>query len=67
MCVRPATMPGWLQAVVHVNPVSHLVIAERALLQGQPSGTQAAWVLLACVALTAVFAPATALLYRRQR
>ena len=65
--VRPATMPGWLQAVVHANPVSHLVTAERALLHGQPAAAQAAWVLLACVALTAVFAPVTALLYRRQR
>jgi ABC-2 type transport system permease protein len=27
--VAPRTMPGWLQAIVSVNPVSHLVTAER--------------------------------------
>jgi ABC-2 type transport system permease protein len=35
--VRPATMPGWLQAFVRVNPVSHLVTAERGLLAGEPA------------------------------
>ena len=25
----PQTMPGWLKAFVHANPVSHLVDAER--------------------------------------
>jgi ABC-2 type transport system permease protein len=65
--VAPHTMPGWLQAFVRVNPVSHLVTAERALLAGQPAGTQLAWVLLASAALVAVFAPVTAWLYGRQR
>lgn len=32
--VSPQTMPGWLQAFVHTNPVSHLVDAERGLLTG---------------------------------
>ncbi len=32
--VNPATLPGWLRAFVDVNPVSHLVIAERALMAG---------------------------------
>jgi ABC-2 type transport system permease protein len=37
--VRPQTMPGWLQAFVHVNPVSHLVAAERGLMGAiQPPG-----------------------------
>ena len=34
--VRPQTMPGWLQAFVKINPVSHLVDAERGLLAGHP-------------------------------
>jgi ABC-2 type transport system permease protein len=65
--VAPHTMPGWLQAVVRVNPVSHLVTAERALMAGQPAASQLAWVLLASGALVAVFAPVTAWLYGRQR
>src|SRR5215475_1512399 len=62
-----ATMPGWLQAFVSVNPVSHLVTAERALMAGAPAGGQIAWVLLASTILAAVFAPLTAWLYGRQR
>jgi len=65
--VAPGTMPGWLQSFVHVNPVSHLVTAERALMAGHPGGGQIAWVLLASTILTAVFAPLTAWLYKRQR
>ena len=42
--VQPATMPGWLQAFVRVNPVSHLVTAERGLLSGHPDTGQVAWV-----------------------
>src|SRR5215467_4751844 len=38
--VAPPTMPGWLQAFVSVNPVSHLVTAERALMAGAPAGGQ---------------------------
>ena len=65
--VAPHTMPGWLQAFVRVNPVTHLVTAERALMAGQPAAGQLAWVLLASAALAAVFAPLTAWLYGRQR
>jgi ABC-2 type transport system permease protein len=65
--VSPQTMPGWLQAFVSVNPVSHLVTAERGLITGHPAAGQIAWVLLASAALTAVFAPVTAHLYGRQR
>jgi ABC-2 type transport system permease protein len=65
--VRPQTMPGWLQAFVKVNPVSHLVTAERALMAGQAAAGQVAWVLLASAALAAVFAPVTVHLYGRQR
>jgi len=65
--VSPQTMPGWLQAFVHVNPVSHLVTAERGLIAGQAGLGQVAWVLLAAAALAAVFAPLTAWLYGRKR
>jgi ABC-2 type transport system permease protein len=65
--VAPQAMPGWLQAFVAVNPVSHLVTAERALLAGHPAAGSIAWVLLASTVLAAVFAPLTAWLYGRQR
>jgi ABC-2 type transport system permease protein len=35
--VNPATMPGWLQAFVAVNPVTHLADASRGLMHGQPA------------------------------
>ena len=65
--VAPPTMPGWLQAIVRVNPVSHLVTAERGLLSGHPTAGQVAWVLIAAAIVTAVFAPLTAWLYGRPR
>lgn len=65
--VSPQTMRGWLQAFVHVNPVSHPVTAERGLIAGQAALGEVAWVLLAAAALAAVFAPLTAWLYGRKR
>jgi len=65
--VAPHTMPGWLQVLVSVNPVSHLVSAERALMAGHPAAGPMAWVLLASAALATVFAPVTAWLYGRPR
>jgi ABC-2 type transport system permease protein len=62
--VRPATLPGWLRAFVDVNPVSHLVTAERALMSGTATAGQVGWALLASAALLAVFAPLTMFLYR---
>jgi ABC-2 type transport system permease protein len=65
--VRPQTMPGWLQAFVKINPVSHLVTAERDLIGGQAAAGQVAWALLASAVLVTVFAPVTVYLYGRQR
>ena len=65
--VNPATMPGWLRAFVQVNPVSHLVTAERALMSGSATAGQVGWALLASAALVAVFAPLTMVLYRKGR
>lgn len=65
--VDPATMPGWLQAFVKVNPVSHLVTVTRDLmLDGHTGNSELAWVLLGSLVLTAIFAPLTISLYRRQ-
>src|SRR5690606_2407657 len=55
--VDPATMPGWLQAFVSVNPVTHLANASRSLMHGQPDIASVIWVLLATAIITAIFAP----------
>ena len=65
--VDPATMPGWLQAFIDVNPISHLVTAARGLMGGTATAGQVGWVLAAAATLTAVFAPLTTHLYRNQR
>jgi ABC-2 type transport system permease protein len=65
--VAPATLPGWLEAFVDVNPVSHLVTAERGLIHGTATLGEVAWVLVASAALVAVFAPLTMHLYRNRR
>ncbi len=65
--VNPATMPGWLHAFVNVNPVSHLVSAERALMNGTAAASQVGWVLLASAGLIAVFGTLTMFLYRARR
>jgi ABC-2 type transport system permease protein len=65
--VDPATMPGWLRTFVEANPVSHLVTTERALMDGTATAGQVVGVLLAALAVSAVFAPLTMYLYRTQR
>lgn len=61
--VNPRTMPGWLQAFINVNPVTHLVIAVRGLMSGTATAGQIGWVLVACLALIAIFVPLTLYLY----
>ena len=65
--VDPKTTPGWLEAFIKVNPVSHLVTAVRGLMYGNTTSSEIAWVLLACVLLTLVFAPLTMWLYGHER
>lgn len=48
-------------------PVSHLVTAERDLMNGAVSGEQIVWVLIASAALTLLFAPLTVYLCGRER
>jgi oleandomycin transport system permease protein len=55
--VRVSTMPGWLQAFVTVNPISHLVSAVRGLLLGGPVATQVGWTFAWILALLVVFFP----------
>ena len=59
------TMPGWLQPVVEVNPVSVLVDAVRSLMVGAPDGGAILAVLVVSGALVAVFGPLTMRAYAR--
>jgi daunorubicin/doxorubicin transport system permease protein len=63
--VPVSKLPGWLQAFVNVNPISHLVSAMRELANQGAIGAQVGWTLLVCLALIAVFAPLSVLSYRR--
>jgi ABC-2 type transport system permease protein len=64
--VEPRTMPAWLQTVVDLNPTTHVVTATRGLMQGTVTAAEIGWVLVACAALNAAFAPLTMYLYRRK-
>jgi ABC-2 type transport system permease protein len=64
--VSPETLPGWLEAFVDVNPISHLVTATRALMDGTVAGLELGVALGTAALLTAVFAPLTTYLYRRK-
>lgn len=60
------SMPGWLQAWVKVNPVTHLVEAVRGLLVGGPVTTPVLQTLGWGALMLAVFAPLAVRAYRRQ-
>lgn len=64
--VKTSTMPGWLQAFVKVNPLSHLVSAVRALMLGGPAGTEVLWTLAWCAGLLIVFFPLALRAYIRR-
>jgi ABC-2 type transport system permease protein len=64
--VEPSTLPGWLEAFVDVNPISHLVTASRAFMDGTVAGLELAVALGTAAVLTVVFAPLTSYLYRRK-
>ncbi|MFC6732575.1 MULTISPECIES: ABC transporter permease [unclassified Haladaptatus] len=65
--VDPATMPAWLQTVVGVNPVTHLVDAARGLMHGTVVFADVAWVLGVSAVIVAVFGPLALHLYRTER
>ncbi len=64
--VDPGTMPGWLQAVVSVNPVTLLVTAVRGLMDGTATAAQIGLALIAPAIITAIFGPLAMRLYRRK-
>ena len=63
--VAPETLPGWLEAFVDVNPISHLTTSARGLMGGDAEADSIVISLLTAAGLTAVFAPLTVRLYRK--
>jgi oleandomycin transport system permease protein len=61
-----ATMPGWLQAWVKVNPVSILADAVRGLLNGGPLGTPVTQSLIWAAILLVAFGPLSVWAFRRR-
>jgi ABC-2 type transport system permease protein len=64
--VNPETMPGWLEAFVNVNPVSHVTTALRGLFGGTVTAGQVGLALVGPAALTLLLAPVVLVLYRRK-
>ncbi len=64
--VRPETMPGWLEAFVARNPVTHMTTAMRALFAGTADVAVVLLALALPVAMTLVLAPVVLRLYRRR-
>lgn len=55
--VQASTMPGWLQAFVSVNPISHLAGAVRGLMLGGPVAAQVGWTFAWIAGMLVVFFP----------
>jgi ABC-2 type transport system permease protein len=64
--VEPRTMPGWLQAFVNVNPITHLVAAVRSTMEGRWDPAEIMWTLVASAVLVAVFGTLTMRFYNRK-
>ncbi|GAA4659288.1 ABC transporter permease [Streptomyces chumphonensis] len=62
--VRVETMPGWLQAWVDINPVTHLSDAFRGLLVGGEIAGPVLWSLIWAAGIAAVFIPLALRAYR---
>ena len=60
------TLPGWLQAFVKINPVSHVVTAVRDLMNDGAFTAEVGWALLGCTAVVAIFAPLAVRSYSRK-
>ncbi|KAA0020165.1 ABC transporter permease [Antrihabitans cavernicola] len=60
------TMPGWMQAFVKVNPVTHIIGAVRDLANHGHIGADFGWSLLGSAILVAVLAPLTVKMYMRK-
>jgi oleandomycin transport system permease protein len=66
MVARTDTMPGWLQAWVKVNPVTHVMDANRGLMTEGPVARPVLITLLWSAGFLIVFAPLAVQAYRRR-
>jgi len=64
--VPTTTMPGWLQAFVHVNPVTLVINACRDLMNDGQLTERVVWAVVGCVAVVAIFAPLAVRSYSRK-
>jgi oleandomycin transport system permease protein len=64
--VKASTLPGWMRSFVKVNPLSHLIAAERGLLLGGPVGSDVLWTFAWMGILLAVFVPLALRAYARR-
>jgi oleandomycin transport system permease protein len=64
--VRTDTLPGWLQAFVHVNPITPLVSTIRGLLIGGPVASHLVVTLAWMAGLLVVFVPLALRAYARR-
>ena len=64
--VKPETMPGWLQAFVNNNPITHVASAVRDLMAGSWPTEEIAWTLGWSAVFVAVLGPVTMRLYNRK-
>ena len=61
------TMPGWLQAIVRHNPVTHLANASRGLMHGRDVSGDVLWVLVASAVIVLISAPIAMRMYHQER
>ncbi|BCJ58320.1 ABC transporter permease [Micromonospora endophytica] len=64
--VDPSTMPGWLQAFVQANPITHLVSSVRAAMAGTTDSTALIWTFLWSAMFIVVFGTLTMYRYNRR-
>jgi ABC-2 type transport system permease protein len=59
------TLPGWLQTVTRLNPVSYVVSALRDLMNHGAFTAQVGWAVLGCAIVAAIFIPLAVRSYSR--
>ncbi len=64
--VPVATMPGWMQGFIKVNPISHIIYAVRDLMNYGHIGSEFGWSLFGSAIVVAIFAPLTVKMYMRK-
>ncbi|MEU4808317.1 ABC transporter permease [Nocardia fluminea] len=61
-----STMPGWMQALNHANPVYYMVNTCRELMNDNSYGTDLVWSLVGSLVVIAIFAPLAVRAYMRR-